>query len=129
MTDTSKAATIARRAAVRLAEPIDTALPDEFKKELSKDPFSRTPDRVLDPISVASLIVSLVSFGWTVYRDLKKDRAEAAADRGALTARVAAQLHTYAIEPGRRPPGMNSRQEALIIEVIADEMVTAEPRD
>jgi hypothetical protein len=129
MTDTSKAATIARRAAVRLAEPIDTALPDKVEKELSKDPFSRTPDRVLDPISVASLIVSLVSFGWTVYRDLKKDRAEAAADRGALTARVAAQLHTYAIEPGRRPPGMNSRQEALIIEVIADEIVTAEPRD
>ena len=93
MTDTSKAATIARRAAVRLAEPIDTALPDKVEKELSKDPFSRTPDRVLDPISVASLIVSLVSFGWTVYRDLKGPRGGRGRPRRTDRARRRAVAH------------------------------------
>jgi len=99
------------------------------EQALSEDPFGRTPERVLDPISVASLVLSLVSFGWTVYRDLKKDRAKAATGRRALTARIAAQLRADAIEHSRRPPGISSAQEALIVDVIAEEIVTAEPRD
>ncbi len=129
MPDASEVATIARRAAARLAEQIDVALPQKVEQALSEDPFGRTPERVLDPISVASLVLSLVSFGWTVYRDLKKDRAKAATGRRALTARIAAQLRADAIEHSRRPPGISSAQEALIVDVIAEEIVTAEPRD
>jgi hypothetical protein len=127
MTDASETATIARRVAARLAEPIDVALPNEVEEALSRDPFSRTQERVIDPISVASLILSLVSFGWTVYRDLRKDRAEAATDGRTLAERVAAQLRSGAIEPGRRPTDVSSAQEALIIRVVAEEIVAAEP--
>ena len=35
---------------------------------------------------VAALIVSLASFGWTVYRDLKEDRDGAKAERPATEA-------------------------------------------
>jgi hypothetical protein len=129
MADAFETAAIARRVAARLAETIDAALPDKIEEELLQDPFSRTTERLLDPISVASLILSLVAFGWTVYHDLKRDRAEAAARGPALAERVAGQLRSGAIEPGRRPSDISSEQEALIVKVVAEEIVAAEPSD
>jgi hypothetical protein len=41
---------------------------------------SKPPQRVIEPVSLAAFVVSLASFGWTVYRDLKKDRDAAKAD-------------------------------------------------
>ncbi len=40
---------------------------------LAKDPLDRRPEHIVDSVSIAALIFTLASFGWTVYRDLTKD--------------------------------------------------------
>ena len=96
------AARIARSAAGRLAGTFGHDLGDEVERELNKDPLDSRPERVLDPISLGALIVSLVSFGWTVYRDLKKDRDAAKADRagdGTACGRTLATGRRYCRRP------------------------------
>ena len=81
MSDDTEVAAVARRAADRLAKSVDEGLRDDVERELAKDPLEAEARRILDPVSLGALIVSLASFGWTVYRDLKKDREAAKADR------------------------------------------------
>jgi hypothetical protein len=42
----------------------------------------------VDPISLASLIVSIASFAWTVYNDLRKKKTEPSADDLTKTIRI-----------------------------------------
>ena len=81
MSEDSEIAGIARRAADQLANDIDKGLRQDVERELAKDPLEERRERFLEPVSFAALIVSLASFGWTVYRDLKRDRDAAKADR------------------------------------------------
>src|SRR5690349_16270387 len=92
MSEDSEIAGIARRAADRVASDIDNGLRQDVERELAKDPLELRPDRVFEPVSFAALIVSLASLGWTVYRDLKKDRDTGKADRSATQAHLAALL-------------------------------------
>ena len=85
-------ADVARRAADRLAPSLDPGLSAAVKQELTRDPLDTRPERVFEPISFAAFIVSLASFGWTVYRDLKKDRDDAKVDRSETEARLALLL-------------------------------------
>ncbi len=122
------AARIARSAAGRLAGTFGHDLGDEVERELNKDPLDSRPERVLDPISLGALIVSLVSFGWTVYRDLKKDRDAAKADRAGMERRVAALLRQEdGIAAGRLPPGLTEAQQSMVIEAVAVEIVASAP--
>ena len=128
MSEDSKLAGIARRAADRLANRIDKGLKQAVDRELAKDPLEDRPERVFEPVSFAALIVSLASFGWTVYRDVKKDREAARADRPAAEARLAALLREEApFAAGRLPPGMTAEQESLVLAAIAAEIVAADP--
>jgi len=128
MTDVSEIAGIVRRAADRLANDIDTGLRQDVERELAKDPLDQRPERVIEPVSFAALIVSLASFGWTVYRDLKKDRDAARADRAATEARLAALLREEDhFAAGRLPPDMSAEQQSLVIAAIAAEIVAADP--
>lgn len=123
------AAQIARRAADRLTGTFGRNLSDEVERELTKDPLDQQPQRVLDPVSLAALIVSLASFGWTVYRDIKKDREAAKkADRADMERSVAARLRDEPrIASGRVPSGWTDAQQAIVIEAIAVEIVAAAP--
>jgi hypothetical protein len=127
MTEDTEVARIARRAADRLANNVDQGLRQDVERELAKDPLEQRPERVFEPISFAALIVSLASFGWTVYRDLKKDREAAKADRSATEARLAARLREEDhFATGRLPPDMTAVQQSLVIGTIVTEIVAAE---
>ncbi len=119
---------IARRAATRLAGPLGQTIGDAVERELARDPLDNRPERVLDPVSLGALIVSLASFGWTVYRDLKKDRDVAKANRADIERLVAARLwEEPGIAAGRLPPGMTETQQSLVIDAVAVEIVAAAP--
>jgi hypothetical protein len=128
MSKDNEIAEIARRAADRLANDIDKGLRQGVEQELAKDPLEERPERVFEPISFAALIVSLASFGWTVYHDLKKDRDAAKADRTATEARLVALLREEDhFAAGRLPPDMTAEQQSSVIRVIATEIVAADP--
>jgi hypothetical protein len=128
MSEDSEVAGIARRAADRLANDLDKGLRQDVERELAKDPLEQRPERVFEPVSFAALIVSLASFGWTVYRDLKKDRGEAKSDRSATEAHLAALLREEdGFASGRLPPNMSDEQQSLVISAIAAEIVAADP--
>jgi hypothetical protein len=121
-------ASIARRVADRLAQDINRGLRNEVDRELARDPLDQRPERFFEPVSFAALIVSLASFGWTVYRDLKKDRELARAGRQAMEARLAGQLpQEESFAAGRVPPGMTAEQQTLVISAVAAEIVSSDP--
>lgn len=62
----------ARRAAERLAGELDPRLVFEVEAELHARGMVRRSAQYIDPVSLASLVVSVASFAWTVYRDLRK---------------------------------------------------------
>jgi len=128
MSEESQIAGIARRAADRLANDIDKGLRRDVEGELAKDPLDQRLERFFEPVSFAALIVSLASFGWTVYRDLKKDREAAKADRSATEARLAALLREEDhFAAGRLPPDMTAEQQSMVMAAIAVEIVAADP--
>jgi hypothetical protein len=128
MSEESQIAGIARRAADRLANDIDKGLRRDVEGELAKDPLDQRLERFFEPVSFAALIVSLASFGWTVYRDLKKDREAAKADRSATEARLAALLREEDhFAAGQLPPDMTAEQQSMVMAAIAVEIVAADP--
>ena len=121
-------ADVARRAADRLAPSLDPGLSAAVEQELTRDPLDTRPERVFEPISFAAFIVSLASFGWTVYRDLKKDRDDAKVDRSETEARLALLLREdESFAAGQLPPSMTTAQQSLILRTIAAEIVAADP--
>jgi hypothetical protein len=112
-------AQIARRAAQHLAGEIDPTLPAQVEQELAKDPLEQRSER-FDPISLGGLIVSLAALGWTIYRDLKKDRE--AAQQAASAEHLADELREEAKANGWLA-GFKPQQQALIIDGIAQAIV------
>lgn len=102
------AADVARRAARRLADELDPALPGSVERELAG-----TPGQYVDPISLGALVVSIASLAWTIYHDRGQDQAEPSAE--ALRRRVR-------IEVGQREEACADQRD-LIIEVVVDEML------
>ena len=90
---------VARRSAARLVD-IDPGLPDQVEQALAEDPLSRPADRILDPISLGALIVSIASLGWTVYHDTKKDHDTAGLDRAGRTRHLTEQLQESELATG-----------------------------
>ena len=125
MSDSSTIATIARRSAARLTE-IDPDLPRHVERALTEDPLARPTQRVIDPISLASLIVSLVSLGWTIYHDTKKDRASTGLDQPAKTQRLATQLQEDGTAAARLPANLTPDQRHTVLTVIASEIVATD---
>ncbi|HEY6789288.1 MAG TPA: hypothetical protein VI365_18445 [Trebonia sp.] len=69
---TDPAADAARAAAAILAPDLDPNLPSEVEAVLSARDTRQRPDRYLDPVSLASLIVSIAGLAWTIYNDRRK---------------------------------------------------------
>jgi hypothetical protein len=69
---TDPAADAARAAAVILAPDLGPSLPAEVEAALVARDTQQRPDRYFDPVSLASLIVSIASLAWTIYNDQRK---------------------------------------------------------
>ena len=73
---TGPAADAARAAAAILAPDLGPHLPAEVEAALAARDAGQRPDRYLDPVSLASLIVSIASLAWTIYNDRRKNSPE-----------------------------------------------------
>jgi hypothetical protein len=74
MTDT--AADAARTAAAILAPDLGPHLPAEVEAALAARDTQQRPGQYLDPISLASLIVSIAGLAWTIYNDRRSRTLE-----------------------------------------------------
>jgi hypothetical protein len=113
---------IARRSAARLVG-IDPGLPDQVEQALAEDQLSQPVERLIDPISLGALVVSIASLGWTVYHDIKKDHATTGLDQAGKTRRLTEQLREAEQEIGPVPADLTPGQRAQIMSVIAAEIV------
>ena len=66
---TDPAADAARSAAAILAPDLGPNLPAEVEAALAARDTQQRPDRYLDPVSLASLIVAIATLAWTIYND------------------------------------------------------------
>ena len=66
---TDPAAAAARAAAVVLAPQLGAGLPAEVEAALAARGTHQRPNRYLDPVSLAGLIVAIATLAWTIYND------------------------------------------------------------
>jgi hypothetical protein len=111
MTDPS--ADAARSAAVILAPDLGTNLPAEVEAALAARDAPLRPDRYLDPVSLASLIVSIATLAWTIYSDQRKKTPEPSAD--VVARHVRAEL--------RQQDGTGQEDTGRITEIVVNEII------
>ncbi|MGH7117085.1 MAG: hypothetical protein ACREE9_21640 [Stellaceae bacterium] len=121
MTDNVRIDDTARRVAARLVPDLEQTLPAQVERALAEDPLDRPAERLIDPISLGALIVSIVSLGWTIYHDQKQDWATAASDQAKDVERLTAELRAQ--PEAECPPNITPEQHQLIIATVADEIV------
>jgi len=103
---------IAKRAAERLAG-MDANLPAATERLLQGAPRRRSLDAG-NAIALASMLVSLVQFGWTIYQDQMRQKEKAEA-RDSLLQRLRERIET----DGHLSPA----QRDLVAEVVAEEIL------
>jgi hypothetical protein len=98
---TDPAADAARAAAAILAPDLGPSLPAEVEAALAARDTSQRPDRYLDPVSLAGLIVAIATLAWTIYND-QRDRhhADPPADSIARQVRITLRDQDTALPPG-----------------------------
>ncbi len=109
------AADAARAAAQALAGELGSQLPGDVETILRAREDAPVDQYVVDPISLAGLIVSAASFAWTVYRDLKT-KTDAPA-RDVIERRVRVKVRDSELDA---PPAQRDRIiEAVVTEIIS----------
>jgi hypothetical protein len=114
VTDQTPVRQTARAAAQRLGGEYGAALVEDVEAILHSGEVERRPDQYIDPItiSIASLVVSVASLGWTLYKDLRKKTPKPAAE--VLAREIRIQLHA-------------TSDQARVIEVVVEEITKREP--
>jgi tetratricopeptide (TPR) repeat protein len=102
----------ARSAAAILAPDLGSNMAAEVEGALAARGVPQRPDRYLDPVSLASLIVSIASLAWNVYNDQRKRNPEPLPSSVARQVRVALREQDTPL-----PPGIER-----ITEVVANEI-------
>ena len=98
---TDPAADAARSAAAILAPDLGPTLPAEVEAALAARDTSQRPDRYLDPVSLATLIVSIATLAWTIYNDQRtRHHADPPADAIARQVRITLRDQDTALPPG-----------------------------
>ena len=98
---TDPAADAARTAAAILAPDLGPHLPAEVEAALAARDTSQRPDRYLDPVSLATLIVSIATLAWTIYTDQRnRHHADPPADSIARQVRITLRDQDTALPPG-----------------------------
>ena len=106
---TDPAAQAARSAAAILVPDFGPALPAEVEVALAG---RGRPDRYLDPVSLASLIVSIATLAWTIYNDQRSHASDPEPDTIARQVRITLREQDIAI------PASTER----ITEIVATEI-------
>src|SRR5215472_871264 len=97
---TDPAADAARSAAVILAPDLGPNLPAEVEAALATHGTQQRPDRYLDPVSLASLIVAIATLAWTIYNDQRKHTPDPPPDSLARQVRITLRDQDAALPPG-----------------------------
>jgi hypothetical protein len=101
----------ARAAAERLAPDFGPELVPDVEAALSVQGSARS-EQYLDPVSLGSLIVSIVGLAWTIYTDLRKKSADPAPE-------VTRVIRIELIERGEEDLVKRDKiTEAVVAEVI-----------
>lgn len=103
----------ARAAAQRLAAHYGPGLPADLEAALHARGATQRPERYVDPISLAGLIVSITTLAWTVYNDL---RAKTSAPSPAVVARTIRVRLNDTSE-------LDAAQRDRIIDIVVEETV------
>ena len=97
---TDPAAQAARSAAAILAPELGPSLPTEVEIVLAARHTTRRPDHYLDPVSLASLIVSIATLAWTIYNDQRDHTPDPKPDAIAHEIRVTFREQDIALPTG-----------------------------
>jgi len=101
----------ARVAAHRLATQYGPGLPTEVEAALHIRGTTQRPQRYADPISLASLIVSVATLAWTVYNDLRTKTPQPSPDVVGRTVGVRLNDTT----------GLDPAQRDRVIDIVVEE--------
>lgn len=108
----------ARAAAARLQAEQGMRVAAEMEAALAAREAGKRPDRYVDPVGLASLIVSIASLAWQVYDSRRKEGGKPTAPSLAREVRLAQRERT----------GLDGTQER-IIEIVVGEIIKAEDDD
>jgi hypothetical protein len=97
---TDPVADAARSAAAILAPDLGPGLPAEVEAALAARDTPQRPDRYLDPISLASLIVAIATLAWTIYSDQRHHTHDQPSDIIARQVRVTLHAQDTILPPG-----------------------------
>jgi hypothetical protein len=92
------AADAARYAAAILAPDLGPNLPAEVEAALAA--AQHRPDRYLDPVSLASLIVAIATLAWTIYNDQRKHTPDPPSSSIARQVRITLRDQDVSLPPG-----------------------------
>jgi hypothetical protein len=120
---TDPAAQAARAAAALLAPDLGPALPAQVEAALAARGSQQRPDRYVDVVSLAGLIVSVATLAWTIYNDQRNRRDnhdhEQDHDPGPRPDVLARQVRiTLADADIQLPPGTERVTEIVATEII-----------
>jgi hypothetical protein len=97
---TDPAGDAARSAAAILAPDLGRSLPAEVEAALAARDTQQRPDRYLDPVSLASLIVAIATLAWTIYNDQRKHTPDPPASSVARQVRITLRDQDTPLPPG-----------------------------
>jgi len=100
----------ARRAAERLAGDFDPRIVFDVEQALHGVHASPTPEQYFDPVSLASLIVSVASLTWNVYQGSKERTPEPTPEDVARDVRVDVRV------PSELTPAQGERVISVVVE-------------
>ena len=123
MNEDAQIALVARQAASRLASGFAPNLLEDVEQALAADPLDQPAKKVLDPISIGALIVSVAALGWTIYHDLKKDREASNANS---SEDLAEKLKDQWAEVSRGNSTITEEQQDNLLMVISTEIVAVD---
>ncbi len=99
---TDPAADAARSAAAILAPDLGPSLPAEVEAALAARDSEQRPDRYFDPVSLASLIVSIATLAWQIYTDQHNRTADPPPDSIARQVRITLRDQDTVLPPGTK---------------------------
>ncbi len=115
---TDPAADAARAAAAILAPDVGPNLLAEVEAALAARDTQQRPDRYLDPISLASLIVAIATLAWTIYNDQRTRHDQPDHDPGPQPDVIARQVRiTLRDADIQLPPGTERITEVVATEI------------
>lgn len=128
-------AAVVRRAAARLAGEVDPGLP-QMAELVLEEGLSPEPTRSFDAglsVAVAGFLLAAAQFGWQVYRDIRKDRREAAEEAAKAAKGDGHGLRSVMIRRMRMsldaPPGVAESQRDRLVEVAVEEILAEAGED